>query len=152
MDAKSVLRVVYRLVTELLQTAVVRPAVTIFTFVFVAMAITQSGPSQVMETALQEVAGLVALGPAPAGYLNVETCADVRETLVSPDEAPKMPPEPVTCSKMVTEAVPIADMADEWGKVVFWLYLGAMLLGNLVVIGSGASLWPRSREKADNPA
>lgn len=127
MDANTTLRYGRKAFSVLASTFVVQPAALIFMFALASMAVTKSGPVQVAESALQEVAGLVALGPAPAGYLNMQTCADEPAKPAALDDAPALP-EPVACEKQVVEAVPIAGMADKIAGVLTSTYLVAVVL------------------------
>ncbi|EJE4644414.1 hypothetical protein BKG02_004767 [Vibrio parahaemolyticus] len=110
------------------------PGAGLLTVVFASMLLTKSGPVQTTESILQEVAGLVALGPAKEGFINLEKCADVKaETITTLDEPPVIEPVAI-CENTEVMPVAISVLAQRIGEAFIWSYL------ILVALGFGVSM------------
>lgn len=112
--------------------AIVRPAAVLFISALASIAI-NGGLNQSSKSIIETIVSLVELGPAQKGYINLEYCADEKQT-----ELPGSNFKPNACNNMTTEAVSVELVAEQLVKIVITLYLVALLLSFIFSI-----LFPR---------
>ncbi|HCG9146951.1 TPA: hypothetical protein NJ615_004325 [Vibrio parahaemolyticus] len=114
---------IYDLISLAVKFAIVRPAAVLFIFALASIAI-NGGFYQSSKSVIETVVSLVELGPAQQGYINLESCADEK-----PAASTDTMPAPTTCTNVVTEAVPVDLLAEQFTKVVLVCYFVAMVIG-----------------------
>ncbi|MCA2452751.1 hypothetical protein LAZ44_22860 [Vibrio alginolyticus] len=107
--------------------AIVRPATVLFIFLLAAMVLS-GGPEGFSRSFLNNIKHVVSLGPAPQGFINLESCDDERLEIQNIEEMPKT----VNCENIVVEQVPMDKLSKKFGEVLIWCYFAAAMLGNLV--------------------
>ncbi|EFI4080039.1 hypothetical protein GYM21_003126 [Escherichia coli] len=114
---------IYDLIELFIKFAIVRPAAVLFIFALASIAI-NGGFYQSSKSVIETVVSLVELGPAKQGYINLESCADEK-----PAASTDTMPAPITCTNVVTEAVPVDLLAEQFVKVMLTCYLIAVVFG-----------------------
>ncbi|EPI0765633.1 hypothetical protein ACSYOM_004437 [Vibrio alginolyticus] len=79
---------IYRMLNLALSVFIVRPATVLFTFLLSTMVMT-GGLDGLSYSFFDNIRQIASLGPAPEGFINLESCADERLEIQSIEELPK---------------------------------------------------------------
>ncbi|HBH7899836.1 hypothetical protein P7M20_01815 [Vibrio parahaemolyticus] len=119
---------IYRIFNLATSVFIVRPATVLFTFLLASMVLS-GGPTGFSYSFFDNIRQVASLGPAPEGFINLESCADERLEIQSIEEMPK---QPVNCENIIIEQVSIDSLSKKFGEALTWLYLAAAILGNAI--------------------
>ncbi|EGQ8484985.1 hypothetical protein GTP29_18035 [Vibrio parahaemolyticus] len=118
---------IYRMFNLATSVFIVRPATVLFTFLLASMVLS-GGPTGFSYSFFDNIRQVASLGPAPEGFINLESCADERLEIQSIEEMPKT----VNCENLVIEQFPIDSLSKKFSEALIWIYLTAAMLGNAV--------------------
>lgn len=127
---------IYRMFNLATSVFIVRPATVLFTFLLASMVLS-GGPTGFSYSFFDNIRQVASLGPAPEGFINLESCADERLEIQNIEEMPK----PLKCENIIIEQVSMDSLSKKFGEALTWLYLAAAILGNAITylfIGLGA--------------
>ncbi|HDZ5419542.1 TPA: hypothetical protein RTK63_005064 [Vibrio harveyi] len=119
---------IYRMFNLATSVFIVRPATVLFTFLLASMVLS-GGPTGFSYSFFDNIRQVASLGPAPEGFINLESCADERLEIQSIEEMPK---QVVNCENIIIEQVSIDSLSKKFGEALTWLYLAAAILGNAI--------------------
>ncbi|EMK3344959.1 hypothetical protein [Vibrio sp. YT-17] len=118
---------IFRMLNLALSVFIVRPATVLFTFLLASMVMT-GGLDGFSYSFFENIRQVVSLGPAPEGFINLESCADERLEIQIIEEIPKT----VNCENLVITQFPMDSLSKKFGEALIWIYLTAAMLGNAV--------------------